>query len=84
MGVAQRVGNMVQKLGLVKEVAFVGGVAKNQGARKTLEDFLEVRFVPETRDPQLNGALGAALLAQEIYCSPDAYNVLGASMPRAN
>lgn len=84
MGVAQRVGNMVHKLGLVREVAFVGGVAKNQGARKTLEDFLELRFVPETQDPQLNGALGAALLAREIYCSPDAYKALGASMPRVN
>jgi (R)-2-hydroxyacyl-CoA dehydratese activating ATPase len=66
MGVAQRVGNMAKRLGLNREVAFVGGVAKNMGARKALEDFLELRFVPETQDPQLNGALGAALLAREF------------------
>jgi (R)-2-hydroxyacyl-CoA dehydratese activating ATPase len=66
MGVAQRVGNMAKRLGLNSEVAFVGGVAKNIGARKALESFLEIQFVPEILDPQLNGALGAALLAGEF------------------
>jgi (R)-2-hydroxyacyl-CoA dehydratese activating ATPase len=66
LGVAQRVGNMAKRLGLNREVAFVGGVAKNSSARKALEDFLEIRFVPEILDPQLNGALGAAVLAREF------------------
>jgi len=66
LGVAQRVGNMAKRLGLNREVAFVGGVAKNSSARKALEDFLEIRFVSENCDPQLNGALGAAALAREF------------------
>jgi (R)-2-hydroxyacyl-CoA dehydratese activating ATPase len=66
LGVAQRVGNMAKRMGLIREVAFVGGVAKNRGARKALEDFLEITFVSETQDPQLNGALGAAVLAREF------------------
>ncbi len=84
LGVAQRVGNMVKRIGLVPEVAFVGGVAKNMGAQQTLEDFLEIRFVPATCDPQLNGALGAAVLAREIYCSPDAKHAMTTFMHREN
>ena len=41
-----------------------GGVAKNPGARKALEDRFKMRFlVPD--EPQLTGALGAALIAYE-------------------
>jgi (R)-2-hydroxyacyl-CoA dehydratese activating ATPase len=69
LGVAQRVGNMAKRMGVNQEVAFVGGVANNMGARKALEDFLEVAFVTSTLDPQLNGALGAAVLAGEWYQS---------------
>jgi predicted CoA-substrate-specific enzyme activase len=69
LGVAQRVGNMARRMGLNQEVAFVGGVANNMGARKALGDFLEIRFVNSTLDPQLNGALGAAVLAREWYQS---------------
>jgi predicted CoA-substrate-specific enzyme activase len=68
--VAQRVGNMVKRIGLAQEVVFVGGVAKNIGAKKALEDFLEIRFASVTQDPQLNGALGAAVLAREIFLDP--------------
>jgi (R)-2-hydroxyacyl-CoA dehydratese activating ATPase len=71
IGIAQRVGNIAKRLGLKQEIAFVGGVAKNAGARKALEDFLEIRFLPATEDPQLNGALGAAVLAREIILSGD-------------
>lgn len=65
--VAQRIGNMVKRIGLAQEVVFVGGVAKNIGAKKALEDFLEIRFSSVAQDPQLNGALGAAVLAREIF-----------------
>jgi activator of 2-hydroxyglutaryl-CoA dehydratase len=41
-----------------------GGVAKNPAARKALEDRFRIRFlVPD--EPQLTGALGAALIAFE-------------------
>jgi predicted CoA-substrate-specific enzyme activase len=63
--IAVRVGNMAKSLGIQKEVVFVGGVAKNIGVKKALEQFLKVEFVPLQVDPQITGALGAALLARD-------------------
>ncbi|MGE5531699.1 MAG: acyl-CoA dehydratase activase [Bacteroidota bacterium] len=64
LAVARRVAAMTQRLGLEPEVAFTGGVALNEGVRAAL---VEVLGVPVTvpPDPQLTGALGAALLAWE-------------------
>lgn len=48
-----------------KDIVFSGGVARNTGMVKALEDLLGERvIVPE--DPQLTAALGAALMAREI------------------
>ena len=80
LGVAQRVGNMARRMGLNREVAFVGGVAKNMSARKALEDFLGLRFAPALQDPQLNGALGAAVLAMEICCGAAGSSALGINL----
>jgi activator of 2-hydroxyglutaryl-CoA dehydratase len=41
-----------------------GGVAKNPAARKALEDRFRLKFLLP-REPQLTGALGAALIALE-------------------
>lgn len=65
--IARRVGNMVKSLGLKSEVAFAGGVAKNLGVRKVLQEFLGVKFTRIEQDPQIVGALGAALLAKESF-----------------
>ena len=62
--VAQRVAAMVQRLGLEPEVAFTGGVALNAGVRQALSEVLSAP-VSVPPDPQLTGALGAALLAAE-------------------
>lgn len=62
--VAQRVAAMMQRLGLEPEVAFTGGVALNAGVREALAEVLGVP-VTVPPDPQLTGALGAALLAAE-------------------
>jgi (R)-2-hydroxyacyl-CoA dehydratese activating ATPase len=67
--IAQRVGTMAQRLGLVPEIAFVGGVAKNIGVVQALEEFLGIKFVSCAEDPQINGAAGAAVLAREFYRS---------------
>jgi predicted CoA-substrate-specific enzyme activase len=65
--IAKRVGGLVRRLGkLEEEVAFVGGVAKNLGVKKALEKELDVDIVsPEGDFPQLTGALGAAIIANE-------------------
>jgi predicted CoA-substrate-specific enzyme activase len=65
--IACRVGNMAKSFGIKKDVVFVGGVAKNEGIRKCLEEFLEVEFPRLPFDPQLTGALGAALLARDFH-----------------
>lgn len=65
LGIAKRVGNMAKRLVIEESVGFVGGVAKNRGLLKALEDFLEVRFAAIGEDPQITGALGAAVLAKE-------------------
>ncbi|MHA1276718.1 MAG: acyl-CoA dehydratase activase [Candidatus Helarchaeota archaeon] len=65
--IAKRITGMVNRLGKVQEkIVFCGGVAKNDGVKKALEQELRKKlYRPE--DPQITGALGAALLAQERY-----------------
>lgn len=65
--VGRRVGNMARGLGISKEVVFVGGVARNIGVKKALENFLGVEFATISKNPQIIGVLGAALLAKEYY-----------------
>lgn len=65
--IARRVGTLARRIGLGKNIAFVGGGAKNDGLRKTLERFLGASFLPVPGDPQLTGALGAALIAREQF-----------------
>lgn len=67
--IAKRTMSMVRRLGLVPPVAMAGGVAKNRGVVKALEEELgEPLIVPA--EPQIVGALGAALLAMEDLTSP--------------
>ena len=67
--VAYRVKLMMQSLALKKAVIFTGGVARNQGVIKALQQELNSEIiVPE--NPQIMGALGAALLAEQYYNLP--------------
>ncbi|HHX86733.1 MAG TPA: 2-hydroxyglutaryl-CoA dehydratase, partial [Firmicutes bacterium] len=60
--VADRTSGLVHRVGLEKQVVMTGGVAKNAGAVHCLEEKLKVKIVvPE--EPQITGALGAALVA---------------------
>lgn len=62
--VAERTFYLANRLGVRNKVVFCGGVARNSGVRKALERALkQTVIVPE--DPQLVGALGAAILAYE-------------------
>lgn len=63
--VATRISSLVRSIRLEKEVAFVGGVAKNAGVVDYTEQELGVEFAEPGIDPQLVGALGAALMARE-------------------
>lgn len=61
---ANRIGNMAKRLGLREQCVLTGGVAKNRGLRDALTKYLGISLLPLDIDPQLNGALGAAVLAQ--------------------
>lgn len=63
--IAGRLNSMVRKVGLVEEVALTGGCAKNEGLRKALEGKLGVSVTKLPQDPQIAGAVGAALIAEE-------------------
>lgn len=62
--IAKRVSAMVKRVGANPTIAFAGGVAKNSGVKRALEEALGVTLVipPE---PQIVGALGAALIASD-------------------
>jgi len=60
---AHRVAIMGKTVGFNEVVVFTGGVGKNSGMKKAMEDIIKMDiFVPE--EPQIMGALGAALLAR--------------------
>jgi predicted CoA-substrate-specific enzyme activase len=61
--IAARLASMVRKVGLEEEVTVSGGCAKNRGLIVALEKKLGVRVKALGMDPQVIGALGAALIA---------------------
>lgn len=66
--VARRVSGMVKYVGVKERVIFTGGVAKNVGMIAALEKELETKLLipPE---PQVVGALGAAVVAEKALKS---------------
>jgi (R)-2-hydroxyacyl-CoA dehydratese activating ATPase len=63
--IAERIHGLIQRVGLEQEVTLTGGVAKNIGVVKALQEQLGVKvYVPP--EPQIVGALGAALLARDL------------------
>ncbi len=62
--IADRTAGLVRRVGLEEKVMITGGVAKNAAVVKSLNEKLSINLlVPE--EPQIVGALGAALLAQD-------------------
>ncbi len=59
---ASRALALLKRAGLEDEVTFVGGVARQKGMVKALEETLKKK-VNVSKEPELIGALGAALLA---------------------
>jgi predicted CoA-substrate-specific enzyme activase len=67
--VATRVAALVKRIGLVPDVVVTGGVAKNAGLVDELERKLaiKVKTFPADIDPQIMGAVGAAIIAMQRY-----------------
>ena len=67
LSLANRVATLVRRLGHDEDIVMTGGVAKNRGVRAAVEGKLavEIRDLGGV-DPQLVGALGAALIAADF------------------
>jgi len=62
---AGRVAILARSVGITKEVCMTGGVAKNTGVVSCLERLLDVKIRRLSIDPQIVGALGAAVFARQ-------------------
>jgi predicted CoA-substrate-specific enzyme activase len=61
--IVTRLAAMIGKVGLLEDVVFAGGVAKNPCISSLLQQKIGVKlFIP--KEPQIVGALGAALTAK--------------------
>ena len=64
---AERVASLIERIGVEPEFFVTGGISKNIGVVRRIEQILGVRAVPSRFDTQIAGALGAALLAYTLY-----------------
>jgi (R)-2-hydroxyacyl-CoA dehydratese activating ATPase len=69
--VAGKVAKMVKHLKLEPDVVFTGGVAKNSGVVKALEENLGCPVLVPA-EPLLSGAMGAAIIGREIFSKAQA------------
>lgn len=63
--VAKRCFVLLKRVGINPKVTITGGCAKNRGLVKELEKALRVEIAPLSVDPQIIGALGAAVYARK-------------------
>jgi predicted CoA-substrate-specific enzyme activase len=77
MAIAGRSVSLVRRVGIVEDVTVTGGCAKNAGLIKCLEEKLKTKIKPLPEDPQIVGAIGAAVLAREACDSarPDSDSI---------
>jgi len=63
---AHRVVTLLERIEVKKDFAITGGIAKNSGVVKRLEQELGLESLKSTYDSQIAGALGAALFARAL------------------
>lgn len=64
-GISNRVSSMVRRIGMVDDLGFIGGPARNVGLVQSLKDDL-AKDILVPADPDYVSALGAAIYAAEI------------------
>ena len=66
---ANRVAELLKRVGVEKDFVITGGIAKNVGIVGRLEDIVGVKALPmkEGLDPIIAGGIGAGLLAKDLY-----------------
>jgi len=63
---AKRVASLAKSIEVAEDVVMTGGVAKNSGVFNALSKALSIQMKAiDGMDPQIMGAMGAALYAQE-------------------
>lgn len=66
-GMAHRVVNLLQRIGVQKDFVITGGISQNPGITKRIEKELGVIALESKRwSPQLAGCIGAALFARDL------------------
>jgi bzd-type benzoyl-CoA reductase Q subunit len=63
---AHRVVTLLERIGVQKDFAITGGIAKNSGVVKRIEKELGLEALKTSYDSQIAGALGGALFAQTL------------------
>jgi bzd-type benzoyl-CoA reductase Q subunit len=64
---ADRIVDLLSRVGIEKDFVVTGGVAKNIGIVTRLEKILKTKALEPKMDPILAGALGAGLFAKALY-----------------
>ncbi|MEJ5375102.1 MAG: acyl-CoA dehydratase activase [bacterium] len=68
-GIAERACDLIKRVQLQEDFVITGGIAKNKGVVERIEQKLGLRaLIPP--EPQIIGAIGAALFAQELAQKP--------------
>jgi len=63
---AHRVVELLERIGIEKEFAVTGGIAKNEGVVKRIEAELNIKALESHHDTQIAGAMGGALFAKAL------------------
>ena len=63
--IARRIRGMIFKVGLEEDLVLTGGCARNKALATALENLMNVKLAPLPINPQIMGALGAAMFAAE-------------------
>lgn len=63
--IARRIKGMIYKVGLEPELVLTGGCAQNKALALALERHMGVKLAPLSENPQIMGALGAAIFSLE-------------------
>lgn len=64
--IAWRAYILLQRLEVEQDLAITGGIAKNVGIVSRIERELGIKAIPAKGDPQLAGAIGAAIIGTEM------------------
>ncbi len=63
---AHRVVTLLERIGVEEDFAITGGISKNIGVVKRIEDEVGIKSLSTDYDPQIAGAIGAALFAEAL------------------